>query len=488
MLGFHCNCDRLTTLTPKLSPSSSLLSHSTRFKGASLTLIRKFSRQILKSLAFLARPDVDIIHCDLKPENILLRHPRRSAIKLIDFGSSCYADKRMYTYIQSRFYRSPEVLLGLTYDQKIDIWSLGCVLVEMHTGEPLFGGSDQCDQMCRIVDILGMPPLHMIEKGPDDNRNNYFEKVIIKSKGPNAGLPGTGTGPTPFRGSTGSHPSPAPVVVVDPLLDITLGTVPAHCDVSCVRQCSTGDAMWVLKRPQKEGGSSQPPKRSLDEIIGVYTGGPHGRHEGSDGHGVDKYLAFQRFIEGLLLFDPKERKSAELSTSHVYLIEDPSQQQQPAAAPAATGSGSGEGQTAGAGTAINRDREQRGRDQVEWRPRVRSRSAPSSNTKGPSSGSHISATTSATTRQQGGNLPANTSGQPSPAKQPKYDGQNLFGAEGGGRKAGGQEEGATPAAGGAPTSAATTAHSSGGAEDGAESNVDDATTTESRAVDTTNSS
>ena len=120
---------------------------NTRFKGVSLNLIRKFSRQILKSLKFLATPEVDIIHCDLKPENILLRHPRRSAVKLIDFGSSCLSTKRTYTYIQSRFYRSPEVLLGIQYDQKIDIWSLGCVLVEMHTGEPLFGGSDQADQM-----------------------------------------------------------------------------------------------------------------------------------------------------------------------------------------------------------------------------------------------------------------------------------------------------------------------------------------------------
>ena len=42
----------------------------------------------------------------------LLLHPRRSAIKLIDFGSSCLSTKRTYTYIQSRFYRSPEILLG----------------------------------------------------------------------------------------------------------------------------------------------------------------------------------------------------------------------------------------------------------------------------------------------------------------------------------------------------------------------------------------
>ncbi len=100
----------------------------------------------------------------------MLRHPRRSAIKLIDFGSSCYLNKRTYTYIQSRFYRSPEVLLGLPYSQKIDMWSLGCVVVEMHTGEPLFGGTNQLDQMGRIVDVMGMPPLDMIVNSPEKTR------------------------------------------------------------------------------------------------------------------------------------------------------------------------------------------------------------------------------------------------------------------------------------------------------------------------------
>ena len=51
--------------------------------------------------------------------------------------------EQIYQYIQSRFYRSPEVLLGLPYDLAIDMWSLGCILVEMHTGEPLFAGSNE---------------------------------------------------------------------------------------------------------------------------------------------------------------------------------------------------------------------------------------------------------------------------------------------------------------------------------------------------------
>lgn len=50
---------------------------------------------------------------------------------------------QIYQYIQSRFYRSPEVLLGIPYDLAIDMWSLGCILVEMHTGEPLFSGANE---------------------------------------------------------------------------------------------------------------------------------------------------------------------------------------------------------------------------------------------------------------------------------------------------------------------------------------------------------
>ena len=69
----------------------------------------------------------------------------------------------MYKYIQSRFYRSPEVILGLEYEVAIDMWSLGCILVEMHTGEPLFNGTDEYDQIRRIVEMRGLPPRHLLE-------------------------------------------------------------------------------------------------------------------------------------------------------------------------------------------------------------------------------------------------------------------------------------------------------------------------------------
>ena len=76
--------------------------------------------------------------------------------------------------IVSRFYRSPEVLLGLPYDESIDMWSLGCILVEMHTGEPLFSGVNETDQVYKIVELLGIPPHTMLDKA--SKQWKFFEK------------------------------------------------------------------------------------------------------------------------------------------------------------------------------------------------------------------------------------------------------------------------------------------------------------------------
>lgn len=76
-------------------------------------------------------------------------------IKVIDFGSACHEIKTMYTYIQSRFYRSPEVLVGLPYTSAIDMWSLGCIAAELFLGLPLFPGSSEYNQLFRIVEMLG---------------------------------------------------------------------------------------------------------------------------------------------------------------------------------------------------------------------------------------------------------------------------------------------------------------------------------------------
>jgi dual specificity tyrosine-phosphorylation-regulated kinase 2/3/4 len=155
-----------------------------QFKGISPTLIKRFSIQILQALAFIKR--FRIIHCDLKPENILLVHISRSSLKVIDFGSSSFESNRIQTYIQSRFYRAPEVILGIPLTTAIDMWSFGCILAELATGNPLFSGEDEKEQLACMMEILGPPPIEVIQIA--SKREFYFDKEynpieMINSRG-----------------------------------------------------------------------------------------------------------------------------------------------------------------------------------------------------------------------------------------------------------------------------------------------------------------
>ncbi|KAH6625138.1 hypothetical protein C7974DRAFT_455041 [Boeremia exigua] len=154
------------------------------FKGFSTRLIRRFCKQMLASLVLLKSQRV--IHCDLKPENILLAHPLHSEIKVIDFGSSCFENEKVYTYIQSRFYRSPEVILGMSYGLPIDMWSLGCILAELLTGYPIFPGENEQEQLACIMEIFGPPEKHLIEKS--SRKKLFFDslgkpRVTVSTKG-----------------------------------------------------------------------------------------------------------------------------------------------------------------------------------------------------------------------------------------------------------------------------------------------------------------
>ena len=95
------------------------LLHQNKFEGFSLNLIHKFIYQILVCLNYTFK--FDIIHCDLKPENVMLVNQHKAEINVIDFGSSCFEEERLYTYIQSRFYRAPEIILGIPYTPAIDM-------------------------------------------------------------------------------------------------------------------------------------------------------------------------------------------------------------------------------------------------------------------------------------------------------------------------------------------------------------------------------
>ncbi|KAF8380839.1 hypothetical protein HHK36_028334 [Tetracentron sinense] len=146
-----------------------------KFRGLSLSIVQLFSKQILHALVLMK--DAGIIHCDLKPENILLCTTVKPAeIKIIDFGSACMEDRTVYSYIQSRYYRSPEVLLGSQYTTAIDMWSFGCIVAELFLGLPLFPGASEFDLLRRMIEILGgQPPDHVLKEAK--NTSKFFKRV-----------------------------------------------------------------------------------------------------------------------------------------------------------------------------------------------------------------------------------------------------------------------------------------------------------------------
>ncbi len=97
-------------------------------------------------------------------------------IKLIDFGSACFEGQTAHTYIQSRFYRSPEVLVGLPYDSAIDMWSLGCVAAELFLGLPILPGVHEHDQLSRICEMISRPSDWMLDQG--SKATKYFAKYV----------------------------------------------------------------------------------------------------------------------------------------------------------------------------------------------------------------------------------------------------------------------------------------------------------------------
>jgi dual specificity tyrosine-phosphorylation-regulated kinase 2/3/4 len=154
------------------------------FKGFSPTLIRRFAVQVLKGLKFLS--EHNIIHCDLKPENIILINGQESLVKIIDFGSACFEKEKIYFYIQSRIYRAPEIILGISYSCAIDMWSFGCIVSELLTGVPLFQGECESDQLFAIMEVLGCPPESTLKQAT--RKNKFFHsdgsaKNLPNSKG-----------------------------------------------------------------------------------------------------------------------------------------------------------------------------------------------------------------------------------------------------------------------------------------------------------------
>ncbi|XP_051840379.1 cyclin-dependent kinase-like 5 isoform X2 [Antechinus flavipes] len=120
--------------------------------------VKSYIYQLIKAIHWCHKND--IVHRDIKPENLLISHS--DILKLCDFGFArnlSEGNNANYTeYVATRWYRSPELLLGAPYGKSVDMWSVGCILGELSDGQPLFPGESEIDQLFTIQKVLGPLP------------------------------------------------------------------------------------------------------------------------------------------------------------------------------------------------------------------------------------------------------------------------------------------------------------------------------------------
>lgn len=168
-----------------------LLKKHGRNTGLDISAVRTYARQMFQALHHLEK--AELLHADLKPDNILV-HKDNQYIKICDLGSAMFIrDAEVTDMLVSRFYRAPEIMIGMAYSYPIDMWAIGCTLFELYTGRILFNGQDNNKMLRMIQECRGKVPSRMIKKAvqptghfsPDntfigEETNTLTGKVISK--------------------------------------------------------------------------------------------------------------------------------------------------------------------------------------------------------------------------------------------------------------------------------------------------------------------
>lgn len=201
---------------PLDSDLRALASRYGRGVGLSLAAARAYATQLLLALSHVA--SCGIVHADVKPDNVLVSKDR-SRVVLADFGSalSVGGDNEVTPYLVSRFYRAPEIILGLRYSYPCDVWSLGCLLFELYTGKVAFPGKTNNEMLAMFQSLKGAIPKKMVKKGAFSGR--HFELVSSTSSS-SAGTAGGGNEQYAFAATRD-----------DPISGRPMRTVVAHARV-----------------------------------------------------------------------------------------------------------------------------------------------------------------------------------------------------------------------------------------------------------------
>lgn len=173
----------------KLGPSLYDFLRKNRYRPFPMAYVRSFGLQLIESVAYLHT--LSLVHTDLKPENILLvnnnykklnnskvgkRIPETETIRLIDFGSATFEDQYHSSIVSTRHYRAPEVILGLGWSYPCDMWSIGCILVELLTGDALFQTHENLEHLAMMEAVLGPLPEHMIAQASRHSAKYFYKQ------------------------------------------------------------------------------------------------------------------------------------------------------------------------------------------------------------------------------------------------------------------------------------------------------------------------
>lgn len=162
-LSFECMWDNLRVALKKY----------TNGRGMSLQAVRAYTKQLLVGLAHIHR--CNFIHADIKPDNLLIS-AGHNVVKICDLGSALELTQVEATsYIVSRFYRAPEIILGKEATFPVDVFAMGASLCELFTGGILLPGRSNNDMLRVLMELKGKLPHKLIKSGPlwkkhfDDN-------------------------------------------------------------------------------------------------------------------------------------------------------------------------------------------------------------------------------------------------------------------------------------------------------------------------------
>ncbi|VDL74668.1 unnamed protein product [Nippostrongylus brasiliensis] len=149
--------------------------------GLHMKAVRSYAHQLLMALRLLKK--CGLVHADIKPDNILVNESKLT-LKLCDFGSAGHVrDQEIAPYLVSRFYRAPEIMLGIPHDYGIDLWSIAVTIYEVYTGKIMFPGKSNNHMLKLFTEVKGKFPNKLVRRAQfrdqhfDTNCNLLYHEV-----------------------------------------------------------------------------------------------------------------------------------------------------------------------------------------------------------------------------------------------------------------------------------------------------------------------